>query len=563
MPATCGWSIAPAVTLRRLTAGVGLEAHPVISPDGTQVAFAGQYDGNLDVYVVPLEGGEPRRLTYHPDPDLPVAWSPDGKSILFRSTRASYGRFTRLFTVPLAGGSVTEISLPMAEEASYSPDGRKLAYAPFTNTRGFPGGYIAWKKYRGGSSPFIWIADLKTSAVQPIPHTDSNDFNPMWIGNQVYFVSDREGSATLFAYDLDSKQVRCLLPPNGVDIKSASACADAIVFTRIDGLYIFDLKGQQARKVDVKVRSDLPATRARFEKIAKHIQKADLSPTGTRVVLEARGEILTVPAEKGDARNLTNSPGVADRDPAWSPDGKSVAFFSDESGEYELHIKQQNGLGETKKIKLGDVPSFYYSPVWSPDSKRIAYGDKRKNLWYLDLATGKSTRVDFDPINLGSAPAPTWSPDSAWIAYARPVKSTLAAVFLYSLKSGGIHQVTDGMSSVGAVEFDKGGKYLYFTASTDAGLVTFGSMSAFNRSQSSSPYVVVLSKDDPSPLLPESDDEKDAAKTPEKPAEGDKAKKEVPRVKIDLENIDQRILAMPLPSRNYASIMAGKPGILF
>ncbi len=548
---------------RRLTAGVGLEAHPVISPDGSQVAFAGEYDGNLDVYVVPMEGGEPKRLTYHPDPDLPVAWSPDGKSILFRSTRVSYGRFTRLFTVPFTGGPATEIPLPMAEEASYAPDGSRLAYVPFTNTRGFPGGYIAWKKYRGGSAPFIWIADLKTSAVQPLPRTDSNDFNPMWIGNQVYFVSDREGSATLYAYDLDSKKVKCLLPPNGVDIKSASACADAIVFTRIDGMYIFDLKGQQARKVEVKVRSDLPATRARFEKIAKHIQKADLSPTGTRVVLEARGEILTVPAEKGDARNLTNSPGVADRDPAWSPDGKSVAYFSDESGEYELHIKQQNGLGETKKIKLGDAPSFYNSPGWSPDSKRIAYGDKRKNLWYLDLATGKSTRVDFDPINLGSPPVPTWSPDSAWIAYARPVKSTLAAVFLYSLKSGRINQITDGMSSVGAVEFDKGGKYLYFTASTDAGLVTFGSMSAFNRSQSSTPYVVVLSKDDPSPLLPESDDEKDAAKSPDKPADGDKAKKEVPKVKVDLENIDQRILALPLPSRNYASIMAGKPGILF
>ena len=548
---------------RRLTASVGLETSPVISPDGTKVAFAGEYDGNLDVYVVPLEGGEPTRLTYHPDPDLPVGWSPDGKSILFRSTRTSYGRFSRLFSVPLGGGPETEIPLPMAEEASYSPDGAQLAYVPFTNTRGFPGGYIAWKKYRGGSSPFIWIADLKTSAVQPIPRTDSNDFNPMWIGSKVYFISDRDGSATLFAYDLPSKKVSCVLPPNGMDIKSASACADAIVFSRLDGVYVFDLATQHARKLDIKVRSDLPGVRARFEKISKHIQKAGLSPTGARIVIEARGEILTAPAEKGDARNLTNSPGVADRDPAWSPDGKSVAYFSDESGEYELHVKQQNGIGETKKFKLGDAPSFYYAPVWSPDGKRIAYGDKRKYLWYIDLATGKSTKVDVDPINLGAAPSPSWSPDSAWIAYARPLQSSLGAAFVYSLKTGRSHQITDGMSSVGGVEFDKGGKYLYFAASTDAGPVAFGSMSAFNRGLSASAYVVVLSKDDPSPLLPESDDEKDAAKPAEKPADAEKAKKEVPTVKIDLENIDQRILALPLPSQNYAGILAGKPGIIF
>ena len=225
---------------RRLTTGAGLETHPVFSPDGTRVAFAGEYDGNLDVYVVPTEGGVPRRLTHHPDPDLPVAWTPDGKSVLFRSTRSSYGRFTRLFTVPLTGGLATELPLPMAEEASYSPDGNQLAYVPFTNTRGFPGGYIAWKKYRGGSAPFVWIANLDNSAVEKVPHKDSNDFNPMWVGSEVYFLSDRDGPTTLFAYDTRSKEVKCVLPPNGADIKSASACADAIVFDRIDGLYLFD-----------------------------------------------------------------------------------------------------------------------------------------------------------------------------------------------------------------------------------------------------------------------------------------------------------------------------------
>jgi tricorn protease len=556
---------------RRLTAGAGMETHPVISPDGTQVAFAGEYEGNLDVYVIPIEGGEPRRLTYHPDPDLPVAWTPDGKSILFRSTRVSYGRFTRLFTIPVDGGPASEVSLPMAEEGSYSPDGEKLAYVPFTNTRGFPGAYIAWKRYRGGSVPFVWIADLKTSAVEKVPHKDSNDFNPMWISSKVYFLSDRDGSTTLFAYDTDSKTVKCMLKPNGTDIKSASACGDAVVFDRIDGLYLYDVKSGSASKLDVKVRGDLPGVRPRLEKVGKRVQSVGLSPTGTRVVLEARGEILTVPAEKGDARNLTGTPGVAERDPAWSPDGKRVAYLSDESGEYELHVKSQTGLGETKKYKLGDPPSFYYNPRWSPDNKYIAYTDKRKNIWYLDLDSGKSVKVDTDRVGFGP-PSADWSPDSAWIAYTKRLPSLVGTVHLYSLKTGKSHQITDGMSDVGDVVFDKSGKYIYFTASTDAGPLTHGSMSSFNRAMTSSAYVVVLSKDDPSPLLPESDDEKDAAaKKDEKPAdkekekekEKEKGKPEAPKVRIDLENIDQRILALPVPSRNYMDITAGKANTLF
>jgi tricorn protease len=550
-------------TARRLTAGAGLETHPVFSPDGSQVAFAAEYEGNLDVYVVPVAGGEPKRLTYHPDPDLPVGWTPDGKAILFRSTRTSYGRFARLFTVPLTGGPATELPLPMAEEASYSSDGSRLAYVPFTNTRGFPGGYIAWKRYRGGSTPFVWIADLHTSAIEKLPRTDSNDFNPMWVGYKVYFLSDRDGSTTLYAYDVNSKQVKQLIEPNGADIKSASACADAVVFDRIDGLYLYDLKTERATKLNIQIRGDLPGVRPKVEKIAKQIRNAGLSPSGARVALEARGEILTIPVEKGDARNLTNSPGVADRDPAWSPDGKTIAYFSDESGEYELHLKRQNGLGETRKFKLGDAPSFYYRPTWSPDSKRIAYSDKRKNLWVLDLATGKSTRIDADPLALASPPEPVWSPDSKWIAYTRSLKRAVGAVFLYSLATGKTHQITDGMSDAKALAFDKGGKYLYFTASTDDGLINFGSMASLNRAETSALYLVVLNKDDPSPLLPESDEEKDAAaKTPDKGKEKDKEKKDAPNVKVDLENIDQRILPVPVPARNYLSLHAGKEGTL-
>ena len=383
---------------RRLTTGVGLESYPVFSPDGEQIAFAGEYEGNLDVYVVPTAGGVPRRLTHHPDPDVPVGWIPDGKSIVFRSTRASYARFIRLFTVPVNGGQPTELPLPQAEDGSLSPDGKRIAYVPLSNKPAFPGAFRPIKNYRGGTAAAIWIADLKDSSITKIPRKDSNDFNPMWIGDRVYFLSDRDGATTLFVYDPSKNEVRRLIEPGRQDIKTASACGDAIVFDRFGTLNLFDLKTEKAKTIPVHVAADLTAVRPKLEKVARNIRNAALSPTGSRAVFEARGEILTVPAEKGDIRNLTNTPGAADRDPAWSPDGKSIAYFSDESGEYELHVRPQHGNGEVKKYKAGDAPSFFYNPSWSPDSKKIAYSDKRLNIWFIDLDSGKSTKVDTLPV---------------------------------------------------------------------------------------------------------------------------------------------------------------------
>ncbi|HSQ58573.1 MAG TPA: protease, partial [Gemmata sp.] len=382
---------------RRLTAGTGLENYPVFSPDGRLVAFAGEYEGNLDVYVVPASGGIPRRLTHHPDPDVPVGWTPDGKNIIFRSPRTSYARFLRLFSVSVEGGQPNELPLPQAEDCSLSPDGTRIAYVPLSNKPQFPGALRPLRNYRGGTASPIWIADLSDSSITKIPRTDSNDFNPMWVGENVYFLSDRDGPTTLFAYDTKSKEVRRVLEPGTSDIKSASPCSDAIVFDRFGTLNLFDLKTGKSQPVSVRIAADLPGVRPKMEKIAKHIQSAGLSPTGTRAVFQARGEILTVPAEKGDPRNLTSTTGAAERDPVWSPDGKSIAYFSDQSGEYELHIMPQTGRGEVRKFKLGNTPSFFYNPTWSPDSKKIAFADKRLNLWYIDLDTGKSTKVDTGP----------------------------------------------------------------------------------------------------------------------------------------------------------------------
>lgn len=351
----------------RLTTGMGIEREPVFSPDGSQIAFTGEYDGNVDVFVIPASGGIPRRLTYHPAPDSAVGWTPDGKQVIFASRRASYSGFSRLFTVPAEGGLETQLPLDRAVEGSYSPDGKKLAYVPIDQWQ------RAWKRYRGGQTTPIWIATLSDSSIEKIPRNNSNDTRPMWVGDTIYFLSDRDGPVTLFAYDTKSKQVREVIKNDGLDFKSASAGPDAIVYEQFGSLHIYDLKTGKEHAVTVRLAGDLPEVRSYFRKITPNeIRSAGISPTGARAVFAARGEILTVPAEKGDIRNLTNTTAVSERDPAWSPDGKSIAYFSDASGEYDLEIRDQNGRGEPRRILLGKAPSFPYSPRWSPDSRKIA-----------------------------------------------------------------------------------------------------------------------------------------------------------------------------------------------
>jgi tricorn protease len=329
------------------------------------------------------------------------------------------------------------------------------------------------------------------------------------------------------------------------------------------------------------VFGDLLEVRPHFQKVkAASLTGAGISPTGARAVFQARGEILTVPAEKGDIRNITKTPSAAERDPTWSPDGKWIAYFSDESGEYALHISNQNGLGETRKIGLGDPPSFFYSPRWSPDSKKIAYTDKRLNVWYLDVDKQKPQLIDTDLYD-GAALLPVWSPDGKWIAYTKQLQNFMHAVFIYSLDEHKSRRITDGMSDALFAEFDKGGKYLYFTASTDIGLTIQGlDMSSVNRPVTRSVYVVVLKKDLPSPLAPESDEEKGkkdekaadstkssandkSSKPNEKKDKGKDSGKDSVNVKIDFDNIGQRILALPIPARDYFGMTAGKEGFLF
>src|SRR5580692_3033171 len=559
------WSVARSGGVaQRLTAGAGSASRPVFSPDGSEIAFTGNYDGNADVYLIPASGGTPRRLTYHPAADEVVGWTRDGKSVLFASERNSYSFFNRLFTISRDGGFPAELPLPGGAEGSYSPDGKELAYVPLDHA------FEIWKRYRGGRTSPVWIARLADSSVTPVPRENSNDFNPMWVDQRVFFLSDRNGPMSLFSYDTKTKGVTVALKNDGLDFKYASAGPDAIVIEQFGAIWLYDLKTGAAHKVDIRIAGDLPQLRPRYENVANRIRNSDISPTGLRAVFEARGEILTVPAEKGDIRNLTNTPGADERYPAWSPDGKSIAYFSDESGEEALYVKNQNGRADAKKIDLGTPGSFFFFPTWSPDSKKIAYTDKRLNLWYVDLEKKTPVKVFHDrftgPEQIFQA---AWSPDSKWLAYTQQEVSHMRSVFLYSLETGKSERVTDAMSDSCSPVFDKGGKYLYLLASTDAGPTMDTSMLSYDRPVTRNVYIVVLRKDLPSPLAPLSDEEgeakADAAKTDAAKTEEPGKEKEKPPavVKVDFEKIGQRILAMPIPARNYTELKSGKEGVLF
>ena len=556
---------------RRLTSTPYAEIDPHFSPDGSRLAFTATVGGNTDVYVVPVAGGEPTRLTFHPGIDAARGWSLDGSRVLFASTRDTVPvpglpSIFRLWSVAVgANGSVTAVPevlpMPRAFSGSYSADGRRVAYEEVG--LGFAADWAQnqtslWRNYRGGRTRPIRLINLADRSVERLPWTNSNDSSPMWIGDTVYFLSDRNGAVNLFSYRMGAKDVTALTRHDDFDVMNASATSDAIVYEQGGDLYLLDLASKQSRKLSIEVSGDFPWARTQPKKVASMVRSAVLSPTGVRAAFEARGEIFTVPAEKGQPRNLTQSSGAHDRSPVWSPDGRDIAWLSDASGEYQLMIAEQTGVTKPRAIALPSQ-GFFSEPAWSPDGKQLLLEDNHLNLWAIDVASGAVTKLDTDTYDdPGRRFDAVWSPDSQWIAYSKSLDSHLRAIFLYTIGDKRAHQVTDGLSDATAPAFDASGKYLYFLASTNYALrISWLEMSSVDRPATRAVYLAVLGAGEPSPLLPETGDE------PVRGA-GDGGKPAPPPpVRVDLKGIDQRILALCVPAGDYASLAAGPAGTVF
>jgi tricorn protease len=563
--------------VRRLTTDDGVESNPAFSPDGKTIAFSAQYDGNTDVFTVPVAGGAPTRLTWHPVADVVQGFTPDGKGVLFASQRATYtARYSQLFTVPVQGGIEQPLPIPNAARATYSPDGQRIAYNPIA------GRHLQWKQYRGGTVSRLWLYDVKGHGIERIPQPASraNDVDPMWIGDVVYFRSDRGGEFNVFGYDTKAKQVRQVTKHADFPVLTASAGGGRIVYEQAGVLHVLDPSSGSSRRMAIAVTSDLRETRVRFARGARWIRDAALSPTGARAVFGFRGEIVTVPGEKGDVRNLTGSVAVHDRFPAWSPDGRSIAWFSDQGGEYQLTIAAHDGKGEPRTIKVTGE-GFYSAPVWSPDSQKLAYFDNSQSVYWLDVKSGVSKKVASQPIygpivSISYA----WSPDSKWLAYAMDNEAMITTVYVHSTEQAKSHQVSDGLSDVSDPVFDRSGKYLYFFASTDAGPGNdWFAQSNIDMRTTSGIYLAVLQNDVVSPLARESDEEKPADekktdpkdKPAEKPAETatgptpeekTPAKKDAP-FRIDLEGLEYRILDLPIPPADLSNLQTGTAGQIY
>lgn len=554
-------------TARKLTSHQGMELFPKFSPDGEWIAFSAEYSGTRQVYVVLATGGEPRRLTFYPDiGQLPprggwdyqiLDWTPDSKKILVRCIRTPYGdREGKYFLVDPQGGLEQELPIPEGAPATYSPDGKKIAYNPISRE------FRTWKRYRGGRAQEIWIYDFVANKSERITENDCTDNFPMWAGNKIYFTSDRDNKLNIYEYDLASKVTRKITNHDEYDVLWPSRGEGGIVYENGGYLWVLNPATGQSRKVIVEIYDDKPETRPYYKTVDKWIESFWLSPSGKRALFEARGDIFTVPAEHGEVRNITRTQGVRERTPAWSPDGNCIVYQSDATGEYEFYLADPLGKASATQLTR-DSKSWIFGPVWSPDSKYIAFAEKSLRLRILEVATGKI--IDADQARYSDINNIVWAPDSRWLAYAKDSENRMSAVWLYSLEQKKATQLTDDYSDNFDPAFDPDGRYLYFMSRRDFNLHFSDFEFAYLYDRSLRVYVGTLRKNMPSPFAPRSDEEKgNEDKAADSRAKADTAKaRGVAPINIDSEGFAQRVVAFNIPAGDYGGLQAVKEGPVY
>jgi tricorn protease len=566
---------------RRLTSTPAVESDPHFSPDGQSLAFTSNRSGVAMVYVVPTSGGTPRRLTWYPAPSYARGWTRDGTRVLYASTReAAPVAFERLWTVPAAGGPADLLPAPWGHDGAYSPDGKKILVDRVTRWD------IEWRHYRGGQNTPLTILSLEDLQETRLPNERTIDVHPVWMGAAVYFLSDRDGVMNVWSYEPEGGRLNQLTRFPEVDVKWLSGHSGLLVFEQGGRLHTLDPASGQTHELAITVRGDFPWAEPRWEDVTKKIASATLSPTGKRVLIEARGEIFTVPVEKGDTRNLTRSSGAADRAPVWSPKGDAVAWFSDSGQGYELLVGAQDGLKAPRHLDIG--PSkMAWDVAWSPDATRIAFVDDDVRVRVVELSTGRAQTVDVGSVNVERGEMGlTWAHDSKWLAYAKTSLNKLRRIVVWSVDGGRVRPVTDAMADAISPAWDRDGKHLYFLASTDLALGSgWANTSRMGADPTYGVYALVLPADEPSPLAPESDEEKPSpgkesgdskkdAKAETKEKDGKtagaeaKGKAEEPEAKpvdvhIAFEGIERRIVPLPMPVSHYRFAVAGSAGSVF
>ncbi len=555
----------------RLTTHIGGEAFAKFSPDGKTIAFSAAYDGNFDVYTIPVIGGVPKRLTYHPKADITLDWHPSGKKILFRSNKEAKTnpgpRYDRLYTIDAEGGYPEALPLFEGELTSYSPDGKKIAYNRMARE------FRTWKRYRGGMNQNVWIYDLENNKAEQVTDYEGTDAFPMWYGDKIYFISDRDYTMNIFCYDTGTKETRKITDHKEYDVKWPSLGNGKIVYENAGYLYVLDLGTEKTKKLDIIARSEHNLKRPAYTSAGDMIRYFNVSASGKRAIFGARGDVFTVPAEKGEVRNLTETPGIRERSPAFSPDGNWVAYLSDRTGEYELYLRKPDGSGEEEKISKG-MGEFPFELNWSPDSKKVSWYDQTGHLYFIDIDSKKTVKVDRNEWwDLGDY---HWSSDSKWIAYSKGADNGFSSLYLYDVEKGESHKVTSDLYNDYSPVFDPDGKYLYFLTDRTINIKFHSFELDFDFVTPTNICVLTLAADTPSILAPESDeveikkdekkDEDNGDKKDEKKDKDDKKdeeKKEDEGIKIDLDGLGGRIVSLPIGSGNYQGLEAVSGKIIY